>query len=117
MRFWDHDLGPAEPHLLALDLAGLADTVAAITAESGERAPDTAVEEGGDAGTPYPATLPRPFDLTPSPGRTADTSGAALTPDGRTLIAALRIAETRDGRFALRRRDRHCDRQALLALR
>ncbi len=101
VRFWDHDLGPAQPHLLALDLAGLADTVAAVTAESGERAPDEAVEEGGDAGTPYPATLPRPFDLTPSPGRTADTAGAALTPDGRTLIAALRIAETRDGRFAL----------------
>ena len=101
VRFWDHDLGPAEPHLLALDLAGLADTVAAVTAESADRAPDEAVEDGGDAGTPYPATLPRPFDLTPSPGRTADTAGAALTPDGRTLIAALRIAETRDGRFAL----------------
>ena len=101
VRFWDHDLGPAEPHLLALDLAGLADTVAAVTAESADRAPDEAVEEGGDAGTPYPATLPRPFDLTPSPGRTADTAGAALTPDGRTLIAALRIPETRDGRFAL----------------
>ena len=101
VRFWDHDLGPAEPHLLALDLAGLADTVAAVTAESADRAPDEAVEEGGDAGTPYPATLPRPFDLTPSPGRTADTAGAALTADGRTLIAALRIPETRDGRFAL----------------
>ena len=101
VRFWDHDLGPAEPHLLALDLAGLADTVAAVTAESADRAADEAVEEGGDAGTPYPATLPRPFDLTPSPGRTADTAGAALTPDGRTLIAALRIPETRDGRFAL----------------
>ena len=101
VRFWDHDLGPAEPHLLALDLAGLADTVAAVTAESADRAADEAVEEGGDAGTPYPATLPRPFDLTPSPARTADTAGAALTPDGRTLIAALRIPETRDGRFAL----------------
>ena len=101
VRFWDHDLGPAEPHLLAVDLAGLADTVAAVAAESGERAPDEAVEEGGDAGTPYPATLPRPVDLTPRPGRSADTAGAALTPDGRTLIAALRIPETRDGRFAL----------------
>jgi dipeptidyl aminopeptidase/acylaminoacyl peptidase len=101
VRFWDHDLGPAEPHLLALDLGALADTVAAVTAESGDRAPDEAVEEGGDAGTPYPATLPRPFDLTPHPGRTADSAGAALTPDGATLIAALRIPETRDGRFAL----------------
>ena len=101
VRFWDHDLGPAEPHLLALDLGDLADTVAAVPAESDERAPDKAVEEGGDAGTPYPATLPRPLDLTPRPGRTADIAGAALTPDARTLIAAMRIAETRDGRFAL----------------
>jgi dipeptidyl aminopeptidase/acylaminoacyl peptidase len=101
VRFWDHDLGPAEPHLLALDLDGLADTVAAVTAESGDRAPDEAVDEGGDAGTPYPVTLPRPFDLTPRPGRTADTAGAALTPDGGTLIAALRVPETRGGRFAL----------------
>ena len=101
VRFWDHDLGPAEPHLLALDLDALADTVAAVTAESGGRAPDEAVEEGGDAGTPYPVTLPRPFDLTPRPGRSADTAGAALTPDGGILIAALRVPETRDGRFAL----------------
>lgn len=101
VRFWDHDLGPAEPHLLSLDLGALADTVAAVTAESGDRAPDEAVEEGGDAGTPYPATLPRPFDLTPHPGRTADSAGAALTPDGGTLVAALRIPEARDGRFAL----------------
>lgn len=101
VRFWDHDLGPAEPHLLALDLSALADTVAAVPAESDDRAPGDAVDEGGDAGTPYPATLPRPVDLTPAPGRTADIAGAALTPDGTTLVAALRIPETRDGRFAL----------------
>ncbi|WP_091709384.1 alpha/beta fold hydrolase [Microbacterium sp. cf046] len=101
VRFWDHDLGPAEPHLLGLDLSGLVDTIAAVTAESDDRAPDEAVEEGGDAGTPYPATLPRPADLTPHPGRSADIAGAALTPDGRTLVASLRVAETRDGRFVL----------------
>ena len=27
VRYWDHDLGPAEPHLLALDLGGLQDAV------------------------------------------------------------------------------------------
>ena len=101
VRFWDHDLGPAEPHLLALDLSALADTIAAVIAESDERAPDERVDEGGDAGTPYPATLPRPADLTPRPGRSADISGAALTPDGGILIAAIRVPETRDGRFAL----------------
>lgn len=101
VRFWDHDLGPAEPHLLALDLSALADTIAAVVAESDERAPDDAVDEGGEAGTPYPAALPCPADLTPRPGRSADISGAALTPDGRTLLVALRMPETRDGRFAL----------------
>jgi dipeptidyl aminopeptidase/acylaminoacyl peptidase len=101
VRFWDHDLGPAEPHLLALDLDALADTIAAVASESDERAPDEAVDEGGDAGTPYPATLPRPFDLTPDPGRSADIAGAALTPDGGILIASLLVAEARGGRYAL----------------
>ncbi len=101
VRFWDHDLGPAEPHLLALDLDALADTIAAVATESDERAPDDAVDEGGDAGTPYPATLPRPFDLTPNPGRSADIAGAALTPDGGILIASLLVAEARGGRYAL----------------
>ncbi len=101
VRFWDHDLGPAEPHLLALDLGALADTIDAVASESDERAPDEDVSEGGEAGEPYPATLPRPLDLTPRPGRSADTAGAALTPDGGILIVSRRVAETRGGRYAL----------------
>ena len=72
VRFWDHDLGPAQPHLLALDLDELVDTIAAVVEESDEKAPDEAPEEGGEAGAPYPETLPRPRDLTPRPGRSAD---------------------------------------------
>src|SRR5829696_833131 len=34
VRFWDHDLGPAEPHLLALDLDALEDSIAAVAVES-----------------------------------------------------------------------------------
>ena len=34
VRFWDHDLGPAESHLLALDLDTLEDTIAAAVAAS-----------------------------------------------------------------------------------
>ena len=94
VRYWDHDLGPAEPHLLSLDLDALADTIGSLAAS------DTAEDEP-DATTPYPASLPRPRDLTPAPGRTADTAGAALTPDGRTLIAAMRVAQGRAERFAL----------------
>ena len=50
---------------------------------------------------PYPADLPRPQDLTPKPGRSADSAGQALTPDGRTLIASLRVPEQRAGRFVI----------------
>ena len=94
VRYWDHDLGPAEPHLFALDTGALSDTISSLAAS------DIADEEP-DATTPYPASLPRPRDLTPAPGRTADTAGAALTPDGRTLIAAMRVAQGRAERFAL----------------
>lgn len=94
VRYWDHDLGPAEPHLLSLDLDALADTIGSLAAS------DTAEDEP-DATTPYPASLPRPRDLTPAPGRTADAAGAALTPDGRTLIAAMRLPQGRAERFAI----------------
>ena len=51
--------------------------------------------------SPYPATLPRPRDLTPAPRRTIDPDQVALSPDGSTVIAAVRVAEQRDGRFTL----------------
>lgn len=95
VRVWDHDLGPDEPHLLALDLAALApETVTPAAA-------DGSTQDAGDAPAPYPAHLPRPADLTPHPGRSADTGGTALTPDGRTLLAALRRRQGRGDRFAL----------------
>ncbi|WP_105034015.1 S9 family peptidase [Cryobacterium aureum] len=90
VRHWDHDLGPAEPHLLALDLADLHDTIATPT-----------IKSKADAPAPYPADLPRPRDLTPTPGRTMDAAGQALTPDGTTLIVALQVAEQRSGRYVL----------------
>ena len=100
IRFWDHDLGPAEPHLLALDLAALRDTVGAVRDESAES--DAADEEKDeDAPTPYPASLPRPHDLTPKPGRSADAAGVAITPDGSTVVAALRVPEGQDARYRL----------------
>jgi dipeptidyl aminopeptidase/acylaminoacyl peptidase len=103
VRFWDHDLGPAEPHLLSLDLEGLRDTITAVAEESEALEAVAAADEPmtADAATPYPASLPRPGDLTPAPGRSADVAGAALTPNGETLIAAMRVAESRDGRFVL----------------
>jgi len=114
VRYWDHDLGPAEPHLLAVDLGALEDTIAAVVAEEAAAETDAAAADATaddsasgdaaaveDAGTPYPSTLPRPRDLTPAPRRTIDPDQVALSPDGSIVIAAVRIAEQRDGRSAL----------------
>ncbi|WP_404434459.1 prolyl oligopeptidase family serine peptidase [Microbacterium lacus] len=96
VRYWDHDLGPAEPHLLSLDLDALRDTVGAVRDES---AADEASEK--DAPMPYPSSLPRPADLTPQPGRSADAAGVAITPDGTTVVAAMRVPEGTDARYRL----------------
>lgn len=114
VRFWDHDLGPADPHLLAIDLGSLEDTIAAVVAESDAAKADAestdaathAASSGDaaavkDAGTPYPATLPRPRDLTPAPRRTVDPDQVAVSPDGSTVITAVKVGEPRDGRFIL----------------
>lgn len=90
VRYWDHDLGPAEPHLFALDLS------AAALAETLVAAPPVI-----DSVTVYPSELPPPRDLTPNPARSVDTAGAALTPDGRTLIAAMKVQEQRSGRCVI----------------
>ena len=107
VRYWDHDLGPAEPHLLAIDLDSLEDSIAAVVAEAAEEAADADAHAAADAGAaasagpiekPYPATLPRPRDLTPEPGRSADHVEAVLTPDGSVLVASLEEREQRAGR-------------------
>ena len=106
VRFWDHDLGPAEPHLLAVDTGALQDTIAAAVAESAAEEDEQADATAGDgtagpassADKPYPATLPRPRDLTPRPGRSADHAEAALAPDGAKLIVSIEHREQRAGR-------------------
>ncbi|GAA4684656.1 S9 family peptidase [Frondihabitans cladoniiphilus] len=110
VRFWDHDLGPDESHLLALDLSegALAETVAKAAGHrdngGGDAGADSvATEKEGDAHpTLYAPDLPRPRDLTPHPGPLfADTAGQALTPDGRTLVVAAQVPEQRTGRTVL----------------
>ncbi|MGV8885585.1 MAG: alpha/beta fold hydrolase [Microbacteriaceae bacterium] len=90
VRYWDSDLGPAEPHLLALDLTELPE-------KARQRTPAPVPGESPR----YPADLPRPTDLTPHPGRTADTGGQALTPDASTLIVSLQLREQRSSRGIL----------------
>jgi dipeptidyl aminopeptidase/acylaminoacyl peptidase len=100
IRNWDHDLGPDEPHLLALDLTGVVDPVGAPARPEAEHA-DGAEGADKDAPAPYPAHLPRPVDLTPNPGRTADTEGIAIAPDGATVVAALKVSRGADERQRL----------------
>ncbi|MCT9929529.1 S9 family peptidase [Planotetraspora sp. A-T 1434] len=64
IRYWDHDLGPAETRLFA---------AAAGDGPGAEGAFDGAV------------------DLTPEPGRALDNADFALTPDGSTVITTWRV--------------------------
>lgn len=101
VRFWDHDLGPGAPALHAVDLAALADTIAALQTQADVEAADAEDGDAPDAPapTPYPATLPRPSLLVR--GRAAGNSGLGLTPDGGTLIASLQVAQGRNQRTRL----------------
>ncbi|MDA3805065.1 prolyl oligopeptidase family serine peptidase [Clavibacter sp. CT19] len=111
VRYWDHDLGPAETHLLAIDLAGAlaeeparpttADAAAALAAEAEAEDGGSAASAPGATAQPYPASLPRPRDLTPRPGRTLEHAAAAISPDGRTLVVAVGVKERRGYRQAL----------------
>jgi dipeptidyl aminopeptidase/acylaminoacyl peptidase len=65
-RYWDHDLGPDAPRLLA-----------------------------GQAG-PVPADSPQPAgprDLTPEPGRALDEQSFELSPDGSAAVTGWTVAE------------------------
>ncbi|WP_227497257.1 S9 family peptidase [Planctomonas psychrotolerans] len=98
VRHWDADLGPDEPHLLALDLSGVLEDEVRVTDEPVD-APTAA--SPGDTPASYPAHLPRPVDLTPHPARSADISGAALSPDGRMLVASMGVHERQGTRMVL----------------
>lgn len=111
VRYWDHDLGPDEPHLLAIDLAGAlaeepaqpttADAAAALAAEAESEDGGSAASAAAATAQPYPTSLPRPRDLTPRPGRALEHAAAAITPDGRTLVVAVGVKERRGFRQAL----------------
>lgn len=65
VRYWDHDLGPAAPHLFAADLA--------------------AADAPTAGGEPTALEL---RDLTPAPGVGLHNQDAALSPDGRTVVTS-----------------------------
>jgi dipeptidyl aminopeptidase/acylaminoacyl peptidase len=96
VRFWDHDLGPAERHLLALDLGALQEQVGIPQNDATDED-----EESGDKTEPYPASLPRPRDLTPRPGHPTSVPSAAITPDGTRAIVSQAVREGYDERYRL----------------
>ncbi len=74
VRFWDHDLGPDQPRLFAVDL-GPEDGVTG-------RAP----EGQGDDQAERAASSSGLRDLTPEPGRALDGGAFELTPDGVSVL-------------------------------
>src|SRR6201986_913221 len=83
VRFWDHDLGPDQPRLFAVDPDQVQETE--IGGAGGAKEPaladDTDPEGAERAG--HPARL---RDLTPAPGRALDGEYFELTPDGASVV-------------------------------
>ena len=89
VRFWDHDLGPDQLRLFAVDPDHVQKTE--IGWAGGDKEP--AVAEGAD-GPPADggqradaATFPGLRDLTPEPGRALDGVAFGLTPDGTSVVS------------------------------
>ncbi|WP_420451504.1 alpha/beta fold hydrolase [Ilumatobacter sp.] len=72
VRYWDHDLGPAQPHLVLL---------------TGVRRTDRAAPDGDRDGVEV-------VDLTPEPGRRFDETTVSISSDGATVLA---VASRPDG--------------------
>src|SRR5260221_6480113 len=76
VRYWDHDLGPDSPRLLAAEIAGAG-------------APTAGWAPGGSADAAAATTagpLPETRDLTPDPGRALDEQAFDLAPDGSLIV-------------------------------
>jgi dipeptidyl aminopeptidase/acylaminoacyl peptidase len=70
VRFWDHDLGPDQLRLFAVEPGQVAETGTAIGRVNGHKA-----AESSDV-----------RDLTPEPGRALDDEAFELTPDGTSVL-------------------------------
>lgn len=85
VRYWDHDLGPATPHLFAATLP------AAATSDVG--ADDVSGLEELHAGVPD--ERPELRDLTPGAAAALVEQGYALAPDGRTVVTGWSVPQAR----------------------
>jgi dipeptidyl aminopeptidase/acylaminoacyl peptidase len=69
VRYWDHDLGPDSPRLLAAEIAG-----------------DGAHAAGGPAPVAADEPVPEARNLTPEPGRALDEQTFDAAPDGSLVV-------------------------------
>ena len=86
VRSWDHDLGPDQPRLFAVDPDQVQETE--IGWAGGDKEPalaDDTASEGAEE-SERAANPARLRDLTPEPGRALDGQAFALTPDGASVI-------------------------------
>jgi dipeptidyl aminopeptidase/acylaminoacyl peptidase len=83
VRFWDHDLGPDQPRLFAVDPDQAQETE--IGWAGGDKEPALA-DDSEPEGAERPGRPARLRDLTPEPGRALDGEAFELTPDGASLV-------------------------------
>jgi dipeptidyl aminopeptidase/acylaminoacyl peptidase len=83
VRFWDHDLGPDQPRLFAVDPDQAQETE--IGWAGGDKEPALA-DDSEPGGAERPGRPARLRDLTPEPGRALDGEAFELTPDGASLV-------------------------------
>src|SRR5690242_18795019 len=83
VRFWDHDLGPDQPRLFAVDPDQVQETE--IGWAGGDKEPALA-DDSEPEGAERPGRPARLRDLTPEPGRALDGEAFELTPDGASLV-------------------------------
>jgi dipeptidyl aminopeptidase/acylaminoacyl peptidase len=83
VRFWDHDLGPDQPRLFAVDPDQVLQTE--IGWAGGDKEPALA-EDTDPEGAERAAHPARLRDLTPEPGRALDGVAFELTPDGASVV-------------------------------
>jgi len=80
IRFWDHDLGPDQTRLFALDLDPQAPE------DPGTEVADRVPAGQGDDHEKRVASSRGLRDLTPEPGRALDDGAFELTPDGASVV-------------------------------
>jgi dipeptidyl aminopeptidase/acylaminoacyl peptidase len=91
VRYWDHDLGPDQPRLFAVDPDQVQETGIGWAGGDKElQVPEVGRAEGGEdqgpEGTERAAKPARYRDLTPDPGRALDGEAFELTPDGTSVV-------------------------------